>query len=335
MKAVCVPPYGGPEVMDFRDVPEPVCAADDLLVRVRAIGVNRADCLQRAGNYPPPAGASNVLGLEICGDVLETGSDVIGFAPGDRIFGLVASGAYAERAVINYRHAAKLPSGWNAVQGASIVETFCTASETVFGLGNLDRGETILIHAGASGVGTAAVQMAKNVGATVLFTASTQEKIDKVLALGADFAINYRTHDFVEEVYRFTQGRGVDVIEDFIGADYLHRNLSALSHAGRLIMVGLMGSESCQFDPAIMLRKRLRILGFKLRSQPVALKQAIISRFTERWLPLLVNGELVAPVHAVYPFVDVIAAHTEMEANRNVGKIVLQLETFGGSALMQ
>jgi len=326
MKAVCAPPYGDPDILSLEDVAEPSCGPTELLVRVGAAGVNRADCLQRAGNYPPPPGANHVLGLELAGEVVEAGAAVVGFAVGDSVFGLVASGAYAEYAAIDHRHAVKVPEAWDAIKAASVIETFCTANETVFGLAALRPGETILIHAGASGVGTAAVQIAKHVGAKVAFTASTGDKIERVMALGADLGINYKREDFVEAVRRFTEGRGVDVVEDFIGADYLERNLTALNHAGRLVMVGLMGAETCVFDPAILLRKRLRILGFTLRSQPVPLKQAIIARFVERWLPRLVDGSIQAPVHAVYRFADVAAAHAEMEANRNIGKIVLRMD---------
>lgn len=326
MKAVCAPPYGEPDVLCLKKVSEPSCASTDLLVRVSAAGVNRADCLQRAGNYPPPPGANDILGLELAGEVVEAGEAVEGFAVGDMVFGLVTCGAYAEYAALDYRHAVKVPAGWDAIKAASVIETFCTANETVFGLAKLEPGDTILVHAGASGVGTAAVQIAKQVGATVAFTASTDEKIDRVMALGADLGINYKRQDFVDEIGRFTDGRGVDVVEDFIGADYLERNLSALKHAGRLVMVGLMGADSCVFDPAIMLRKRLKILGFTLRSQPVPLKQAIIARFVERWLPRLVDGSIQAPLHAVFRFAEVTAAHAEMEANRNIGKIVLRMD---------
>lgn len=326
MKVICAPPYGHPDVLAWLDRPEPNCGPDDLLLRVLAIGVNRADCLQRAGHYPPPPGANDVLGLEVCGEVLETGANVSGFAVGERVFGLVASGAYAELALMDYRLAVAVPQTWDAVKAASLIEIACTANETVFELGRLQPDDTLLVHAGASGVGTTAIQMAKHIGSTVLFTASSNAKIDAVMALGADLGINYRSHDFVEEVYRYTAGRGVNVIEDFIGADYLQRNLAALNHAGRLVLVGLMGSESCNFNPAIMLRKRLQILGFTLRAQPVLLKQAIIQRMLKRWLALFISSELTIPIHAVYPWSDVIAAHSEMEANRNVGKIVLQID---------
>jgi NADPH:quinone reductase len=326
MRAVTAPPYGGPEVLAIVDAPEPDPGPNDLLVRVRAVGVNRADCLQRAGNYPPPPGQGDILGLELAGEVAALGSAVSDFAPGQRVFGLVASGAYAEYALLDHRLALPVPEGWSFVQAAAVIEIFSTANETVFGLGDLKRGESILVHAGGSGVGTTAIQMAKHAGATVFFTAGSTEKIDRGRALGADHGINYRTHDFVEEVFRLSEGRGVDVIEDFIGAEYLARNLSLLRDTGRLVMVGLMGGPRCLFDPAIMLRKRLKILGFTLRRQPIESKQAIVRRVAERWLPLLVDGTMRPVIYGTFPFEQVAAAHAAMEANQNFGKIVLTMD---------
>jgi putative PIG3 family NAD(P)H quinone oxidoreductase len=326
MRAVTAPPYGGPEVLAIVDAPEPDPGPNDLLVRVRAVGVNRADCLQRAGNYPPPPGQGDILGLELAGEVAAVGSAVSGFAPGQRVFGLVASGAYADHALLDHRLALPVPEGWSFVQAAAVIEIFATANETVFGLGDLKRGESILVHAGGSGVGTTAIQMAKHAGATVFFTAGSAEKIQRGHALGADHGINYRAHDFVEEVFRLSEGRGVDVILDFIGAEYLARNLSLLRDTGRLVMVGLMGEPRCLFDPAIMLRKRLKILGFTLRRQPIENKQAIVRRVRERWLPLLVDGALRPVLHGTFPFEQVAEAHAAMEANRNFGKIVLTMD---------
>jgi NADPH2:quinone reductase len=326
MRAVTAPPYGGPEVLAVIDLPEPHPGPNDLLVRVRAVGVNRADCLQRAGNYPPPPGQSDILGLELAGEVAALGSAVAGFAPGQRVFGLVASGAYAEYALLDQRLALPVPEGWGFVEAASVIEVFATANETVFGLGRLEAGESILIHAGGSGVGTTAIQIAKHAGATVFFTAGSTEKIDRGCALGADNGINYRTHDFVEEVFRLSDGRGVDVTLDFIGAEYLARNLSLLRETGRLVLVGLMGEPRCLFDPSIMLRKRLKILGFTLRKQSVESKQAIVRRVAERWMPLLVDGTIRPVIHGTLPLERVAEAHATMEANRNFGKIVLTLD---------
>ncbi len=323
MRQIVLPAYGGPEVLAMGDAPEPRPGPGELLVSVRAAGVNRADCLQRAGTYPMPPGLGNVPGLEIAGEVTAMGAEVETFRVGDRVFGLVAEGGYAECAVLDAGLAVPVPEGWSFAEGAAVIEVYCTANETVFELGGLDEGQSILVHAGASGVGTAVVQMANQAGATVYFTAGSRAKIDRVLALGADHGILYRTEDFVEEVLRITRGEGVDVVEDFIGADYLARNLSILKPTGTLLLVGLMGGQVAPFDLGGMLRKRLSIRGFTLRAQPLANKRAIVRRFRERWLPLLAAGTIRPVVHATVPFEDARRAHEMMEANENFGKIVL------------
>lgn len=326
MKQVILPAYGGPEVLAMADAPEPRPGPGELLVRVRAAGVNRADCLQRAGTYPMPPGLGDVPGLELAGEVAATGAGVASFAVGDRVFGLVAEGGYAEYAVLDAGLAVPVPEHWSFVEGAAVIEVFCTANETVFELGGLGRGQSILVHAGASGVGTAAVQMAKHAGATVHFTAGSRAKIDRVLALGADHGILYKTEDFVEEVFRITRGEGVDVVEDFIGADYLARNLSVLKPTGTLLLVGFMGGRVAPFDLGVMLRKRLSIRGFTLRAQSVENKCAIVGRFRERWLPLLAAGSIRPIVHEVVPFAEVRRAHEIMEANENFGKVILAMD---------
>ena len=326
MRQVTLPAYGGPEVLTMADAPEPEPGPGELLVRVRAAGVNRADCLQRAGTYPMPPGLGNVPGLEIAGEVAGAGPGVESFRVGDRVFGLVAEGGYAEYALLDAGLAVPIPEDWSFVEGAAVIEVFCTANETVFELGGLGEGQAVLVHAGASGVGTAAVQMAKQAGATVHFTAGSRSKIDRVLALGADHGILYKTEDFVEEVLRMTRGEGVDVVEDFIGADYLARNLSVLKPAGTLLLVGLMGGQVAPFALGGMLRKRLSIRGFTLRAQPVENKRAIVGRFRERWLPLLAAGTIRPIIHAVVPFAQVCRAHEMMEANENFGKIILAFD---------
>ena len=325
MRQVILPAYGGPEVLTMEDAPEPAAGPGELLVRVRAAGVNRADCLQRAGTYPMPPGLGNVPGLEVAGEVVGTGPGVDSYAPGDRVFGLVAEGGYAEYTVLDAGLAVPLPDRWAFAEGAAVIEVYCTANETVFELGGLREGQAILVHAGASGVGTAAVQMARHAGATVHFTAGSRAKIDRVLALGADHGILYRTEDFVEEVFRTTRGEGVDVVEDFIGADYLARNLAVLKPTGTLVLVGLMGGQVAPFDLGGMLRKRLSIRGFTLRAQPIVNKRAIVARFRDRWLPLLAGGTLRPIIHEVVPFAEVRRAHEMMEANENFGKIILEM----------
>ena len=326
MRQVTLPAYGGPEVLTIEDAPEPEAGPGELLVRVRAAGVNRADCLQRAGTYPMPPGLGNVPGLELAGEVAGTGPGVESYRVGDRVLGLVAEGGYAEYARLDAGLAVPIPDGWSFAQGAAVIEVFCTANETVFELGGLDAGQSLLVHAGASGVGTAAVQMAKHAGATVFFTAGSRAKIDRVLALGADHGILYKSEDFVEEVFRTTRGEGVDVVEDFIGADYLARNLSVLKSAGTLLLVGFMGGRVAPFDLGPMLRKRLSIRGFTLRAQSVANKRAIVGRFRERWLPLLAAGSIRPVIHEVVPFAEVRRAHELMEANENFGKIILGMD---------
>ena len=326
MRQVILPAYGGPEVLTMADAPEPRAGPGELLVRVRAAGVNRADCLQRAGAYPMPPGLGNVPGLEIAGEVAATGADVESIRVGDRVFGLVAEGGYAEYAVLHAGLSVPIPEAWSFTEGAAVIEVFCTANETVFELGGLREGRSILVHAGASGVGTAAVQMAKQAGATVYFTAGSRRKIDRVLDLGADHGILYKTEDFVEEVLRITRGEGVDVVEDFIGADYLARNLAVLKPAGTLLLVGLMGGQTAPFDLGGMLRKRLSIRGFTLRAQSIADKRAIVGRFRERWLPLLAAGTIRPVIHATVPFEEVRRAHEMMEADENFGKIILTFD---------
>ena len=326
MKTVTLPTYGGPNVLTIDETPKPVPAPHQLLVRVRTAGVNRADALQRQGVYPMPPGISNVPGLELAGEVESVGSEVTEFAPGERVFGLVEAGAYAEYALLDRGLAVPLPEHWGFIEGAAVIEVFCTAHETVFGLGELAKDQSVLIYAGASGVGTAAVQMAKHAGATVYFTAGSRRKIDRVLALGADMGIDYKGYDVLEEVLRATEGEGVDVIEDFVGASQLMRNLSMLKPSGRLILVGLLGGGRCDFDLGIMLRKRLKILGFTLRAQPLENKRAIVGRFRQRWLPLLAEGTIKPVIHASVPFAEVRQAHEMMEADENVGKIVLTMD---------
>ena len=326
MKAVTLPRYGGPEVISIADLPKPAPGAEQVLVRVRAIGVNRADCLQRQGLYPMPPGVGDIPGLELAGEVEAVGPDVEDLRAGDRVFGLVAEGGYAEYAVIDQGLAVPIPEKLSFVEAAAVIEVFCTANETMFGLGDLKAGETVLIHAGASGVGTAAVQMAKHAGATVYFTAGSRGKVDRVVALGAHLGINYKEDDFVEEILRATAGEGVDVIEDFIGADYLTQNLTLLKTTGRLVLIGLMGGDSGRLDIGLIIRKRLKVLGFTLRAQPLEEKRAIVRRFRDRWLPLLADGTITPIVHATLPFDQVRRAHEMMEANENFGKIILTVE---------
>lgn len=323
MRAVIAAEAGGPDVLQEVERPIPAPGPDQLQIRVRAIGVNRADALQRAGRYPPPPGISDILGLELAGEVSAIGPGVTGFAPGDRVFGLVNSAAYAEYAVVDQGLALRMPAGWDFPTAASVIETFCTANETLFTLGGLAAGETVLIHAGGSGVGTAGIQMAKQAGATVYVTAGSAAKLARTAAIGADAGIDYHSQDFAAEVLRRTEGRGLDLVLDFIGASYMPRNLAVLRQQGRLIIAGVMGPATHPVDTGPILQKRLRVMGFTLRPQTIAEKRGIVARFAERWMPLLAAGKLRPVIHRVLPFAEVREAHRLMEANENVGKLVL------------
>ena len=326
MKAITFATYGGPDVLRLEDVAEPTPTADELLVRVRASALNRADTMQRRGHYPPPPGESDILGLELAGEVEAVGANAGGFKPRDRVFGLVGGGAYAEKACIDHRLAMPIPDDWDFVKAAAVPEVFFTANETLFTLGRLDKGETVLIHAGASGVGTAGIQMARQAGARVLVTAGSEEKVARTVALGAEAGINYKTTDFAARVLELTDGAGVDLVQDFIGAAYWQNNLKCLKTAGRLVLVGLMGGAKVEADLGLIMRKRLQVIGSVMRSQPLANKIAITERFRSRWLPELESGRLQPLIDTSFPLAEAAAAHQYMEDNRNVGKIMLVID---------
>lgn len=325
MKAITCTKPGGPEVLQLTEVADPVPTPDQLLVRVRASALNRADTMQRIGAYPPPPGESDILGLELAGEVEAVGSSVQGFAPGDRVFGLVGSGGYAEKAVIDARMAMPIPDGWSFSQAAAVPEVYFTAQETIFTLAGLKSGETILIHAGASGVGTAGIQMARETRARILITAGSAEKIQRCIELGAQAGCNYKEQDFAEWVKDVTQGTGVDVIEDFIGAAYWDKNLRSLKIGGRLVLVGLMGGVKVDAHLGMILTKRLQIFGSVLRSRPLEDKIAITQRFKQNWLPLLTTGKIKPIIDTVFPLAQAAEAHQYMEDNKNFGKIILEM----------
>ena len=325
MQAITVSAPGGPEVLRLTTVPDPTPTAEQILVRVRATALNRADVMQRMGQYPSPPGESDILGLELAGEVEAVGVAVKDIAPGDRVFGLVGSGGYAEKAVIDARMAMPIPAGWSFAQAAAVPEVFFTAQETLFTLGGLQEGETVLIHAAASGVGTAGIQMARETGARVLVTAGSADKIQRCVELGASAGCNYKEQDFAEWVKEVTNGQGVDVIEDFIGAAYWERNLRSLKTGGRLVLVGLMGGVKIEANLGLLMTKRLQVFGSVLRSRPLADKIAITQRFRTKWLPLLVAGRIKPIIDRIFPFAQVADAHRYMEENRNFGKIILSV----------
>jgi putative PIG3 family NAD(P)H quinone oxidoreductase len=325
MKAITRNGDGGPEVLQLSEVSPPHPTETQLLVNVKATALNRADLIQRRGGYPPPPGESEILGLEIAGTVSGMGEEVTGFNEGDRVFGLVGGGGYAEQAVIDFRMAMFIPDGWSFEEAAAVPEVFFTANENIFTLGRLLADETILIHAGGSGVGTAGIQIARHAGARVFVTAGSSQKIDNCKTLGAIAGINYKQSDFVAEIERLTDAEGVDVVLDFIGAPYLARNLQILKTKGRLLQVGLMGGSTTEIDLGMVMRKRLQIIGSVMRPQSLDEKISITQRFVQRWLPALKAGTLQPVIDSVYPLAQAREAHQYMEANRNFGKIILNM----------
>ncbi len=325
MQAVTIAAPGGPDVLKLKTIPDPIPSPEQILVRVHATALNRADTLQRQGQYPPPPGESDILGLELAGEVEAVGADVTAIAVGERVFGLVGGGGYAEKAVMDARMAIPIPEGWSFAQAAAVPEVYFTAQETMFTLAGLQRGETILIHAGASGVGTAGIQMARETGATVLITAGSAEKIQRCMDLGATAGCNYKEQDFAEWVQHATKGKGVDVIEDFIGAAYWDKNLKSLTLGGRLVLVGVMGGVKVEANLGLILRKRLQVFGSVLRARPLADKIDITRRFQANWLPLLTAGRIKPIIDCRFPLERAAEAHRYMEDNKNFGKIILEI----------
>lgn len=326
MKAITFTDFGPADVLELHDVPTPELRDSDLLIRNHAAGVNRADIIQRTGGYGKEGfGDSAIMGLEIAGEVIAVGKEVQGFAVGDRVMGIVGGGGYAEQARIDYRMAMPIPAALDYVQAAGIAEAFVTAHEAAFHLGRLDAGESILIHAAASGVGSAAVQLAHAAGARVFATASGS-KLDRVRALGADVAIDYKTDDFANVIERETDGKGVDVIVDFIGAPYFERNLASLAFGGRLIEVGLLGgAKGASLPLDRLLYRHLQIIGTVMKSRPQGVKQAMTRRFRERWLHAFDDGTLSPVIDTTFPLAEAAAAHKRMESSSSVGKIILTM----------
>lgn len=324
MKAIIFDQFGAADVLRIGEVPEPALRPHDLLVRTRAAGVNRADLTHRRGGYGrPDFGDSTIMGLEIGGDVVAVGDDVHGFAVGDRVMGIVGGGAYAEMARIDYRMAMPVPDSLDYVQAAAITEVFVTAHEALIHLGRLRDGETVLVHAGAGGVGGAAVQLAHAHGARVFATAKASAH-DLVRQLGADHVIDYEADDFADVVSRLTDGRGVDLVLDFIGAPYFERNVNSLDFGGRLVQIGIMGGiEDAKMPLERVLYRHLQITGTVMKSRSQQVKHDMSHRFRERWLSAFARGDLKPVIDSTFPLAEAGAAHSRMEQGLNVGKIVL------------
>ncbi|UVL32150.1 NAD(P)H-quinone oxidoreductase [Pseudomonas sp. B21-041] len=328
MKAINIREFGAPDVLELVEVADPEVRPDDLLVRVYAAGVNRADLTHRTGGYGHPGfGDSLIIGLEIAGEVIGKGNAVTGFEVGDRVMGVVGGGAYAERARIDYRMAMHIPAQLDYVHAAAIPEVFVTAHEAMMHLARLKAGDSVLIHAAAGGVGSAAVQLAYATGATVYAT-TEGSKLARVEHLGADVAIDYKTQDFAEVIADKTQGRGVDVIIDFIGEPYFARNIASLARGGRLVQVGILGGGG-NVTVALedILYRHLQIIGTVMKSRTQPEKHAMIKRFREHWLDRFEGaGSLEPVVDSTFALSRASDAHRRMESSENVGKIILTMQ---------
>jgi len=325
MKAIKVDEPGNEEAMKLGEVPAPVLQPESLRIRVAATAVNRADLLQRQGLYPPPPGASAILGLECAGEVVEVADGVTGWKPGDRAMALLAGGGYAEEVVVHAGSAMHVPVRLGIEEAAAIPEVFLTVFLNVFQLGGLSAGGAALIHGGGSGIGTAAIQLVKAAGATAIVTAGSDEKCERCRELGADVAVNYRSGDFAAEAKDATGGRGVDVVLDSIGAPYLRGNLDALAIGGRLVLIGLMGGAKAELNLGALLMRRLQLIGSTLRARPVEEKAEIVAGFLARFGKELESGEIHPVVHRSFALGDAAAAHRLVKASEHFGKVLLQV----------
>lgn len=326
MRAIEISSYGAPDVLREVERPDPVAGAGEALIRVTASGINRPDVLQRKGMYPVPKGASDLPGLEVAG-VIEAGDAqalaAAGLKLGDRVCALVAGGGYAELCVAPVGQCLPVPTGFSDIEAASLPETFFTVWTNVFDRCHLAAGEILLIQGGSSGIGVTAIQVAKAAGATVIVTAGTDEKCAACLQLGADHAINYRASDFVAEIKRITEGRGVEVILDMVAGDYVEREIKCLAEEGRLVFIAVQGGVEAKFNAASVLIKRLTITGSTLRPRSLAFKTAIAKALRSTVWPWIEAGKIKPVIHQVFPAAEAAAAHTLMESNEHIGKLVL------------
>lgn len=330
MQAIEITSFGAPEVLRPTQRPDPVPAAGELLIRVAASGVNRPDVLQRKGLYPMPPGVSDLPGLEIAGVVVgaaQADLDAAKVGLGDRVCALVAGGGYAELCVAPVGQVLPVPQGLTDIEAASLPETCFTVWQNVFDIARLQAGEWLLVQGGSSGIGVTAIQLAKAAGAQVIVTAGSDDKGAACLALGADHAINYRTQDFVAEVLRVTEGRGVDVVLDMVAGDYIARELQCLAVDGRIALIAAQGGTAAAIDAGLMLRKRLAITGSTLRPRSLAYKTAIAQALRRQVWPWIAAGRVKPVVYRVFPAAEAAAAHRLMESGQHIGKIVLNWET--------
>ena len=326
MKAIEITSFGKPEVLRLVDRPDPVAGAGEVLIRVAAAGVNRPDVLQRKGHYPVPPGASDLPGLEVAG-VIESGDvqamAAAGFKVGDRVCALVAGGGYAQLCVAPVGQCLPVPKGLSDIESASLPETYFTVWSNVFDRARLKAGETLLIQGGTSGIGVTAIQMAKAAGAKVIATAGSDDKCAACLKLGADHAVNYKTHDFETEVKRITDGKGVDVVLDMVAGSYVAREIKCLAEDGRIVFIAVQGGIEAQIDAGLVLRRRLTITGSTLRPRPIAFKTAIAQNLKATAWPWIDSGAVKPVIFKTFPAEQAAQAHTLMESNEHIGKLVL------------
>jgi NADPH:quinone reductase len=325
MKTIEISSFGAPDVLRPGQRPQPIAGAGELLIRVKASGINRPDVLQRTGNYPVPPGASDIPGLEVAGEIVEGDAQAMaaaGFKKGDHVCALVAGGGYAEFCAAPVGQCLPVPKGLSDVEAASLPETFFTVWSNVFDRGRLQAGETFMVQGGTSGIGVTAIQMAKALGATVIATAGSDEKCAACVKLGAAHAVNYKTQDFAAEAKKITGG-GVNVILDMVAGAYVAREVECLAEDGRLVIIAVQGGVKSEFNAGMVLRKRLVITGSTLRPRPVAFKTAIAQSLKAKVWPLLESGAIKPVIHSTFAAGDAAKAHTLMESNQHVGKIVL------------
>lgn len=325
MKAIRFDSPGKADVLYLGEAPDPVPGEQEVLIEVHASAVNRADLLQRRGMYPPPPGASELLGLECAGTIAEVGASVDDWKPGDRVMALLAGGGYAELVAVHSGSVVRMPEGMSFDDAAAIPETYLTAFLNIFLLGGVDAGDTALVHGGSGGVGTAAIRLCREAGVKLFVTAGSRERADRCLALGADHAVDYSSEDFAERVKELTDGIGVDVILDPIGAPYLDKHLSLLTVEGRLVLIGLMGGRSTGIDLSKLLARRLSVVGSTLRSRSAEEKAIIVESFVEEFGDALSAGRLDPVIDRVMPIEDAADAHRLMAEGGHFGKIVLRI----------
>ncbi len=325
MRHIAIGQPGPPDVMHIAQGPVPQPRADEVLIDVAFAGVNRPDCAQRAGTYPPPPDASPVLGLEVAGRIVARGANVTDWSVGDEVCALTPGGGYAEYCVTTSAWCLPIPRGWSLEQAAGLPENHYTVWNNVFDRARLARGESFLVHGGTSGIGLTAIQVAKALGATVFTTAGSPEKTAFCIRMGADYAIDYKTQDFVDEVKRITDKRGVDVVLDMVGGGYVERNLKCLALEGRLAQIAFMAGSRVECDWRFIMMKRLTVTGSTLRASPSARKAALARELREKVWPLLEQGKVKSVIHATFDLAEAPKAHALMESSQHVGKIMLRV----------